>query len=326
MNAMKTGSPDIQRVGYRPSGDYRLDLEVFSIEELRRRVDSARLRAPQRIEFYQLICVSEGACVHTVDFKPVRCEPGTLLMLRPAQAQQFDAETGWNGWILIFRPEFLLPLKTDGVLSDMKMTVDLEALPNALQLGEDEARVLASAIMQMHRDAALHASPDLHNLLRHQLYALLLRLKIFHGQQEARKGSTSATLTRFKRFQLLVERNFSKWHRVADYAKVIGCSEKSLNRAVSDTVGMTAKIFIASRINLEAKRLLAHTAMPVGLISDQIGFDEATNFVKFFKREVGCSPGDFRRRYAASLPGGTAERPQRRGRESTGSAGGVISA
>lgn len=61
---------------------------------------------------------------------------------------------------------------------------------------------------------------------------------------------------------------------------------------------MTAKAFVASRINLEAKRLLAHTALPVSVIADQVGFDEATNFVKLFKREVGCSPGEFRRRHA----------------------------
>jgi len=303
MNEVKNGKRDIQRVGYRPSKGYQLDLEVFSIGELRRRVDSAKLRGPQRIEFYQLICVSDGACVHMVDFKPVQCGPGTFLMLRPAQAQQFDADSNWNGWLVLFRPEFLLPLRTDGVLSDMQMTVDLEALPNALQLNEDEARALTLAITQMHGDTALPASADLHNLLRHQLYALLLRLKMVHGQQEASKGASSSALMRFKRFQSLVERNFSRWHRVADYADVIGCSEKSLNRAVSETVGMTAKLFIASRINLEAKRLLAHTAMPIGLISDHVGFNEATNFVKFFKREVGCSPGDFRRQVAASRQG-----------------------
>lgn len=300
MCAMKNRNSDIQRVGYRPSGGYQLDLEVFSIEELRRRVEIDKLSEPQRIEFYQLICVSDGACVHTVDFKPVQCGPGTLLMLRPAQAQQFDTESNWNGWIVIFRPEFLLPLRTDGVRSDMEMTVDLEALPNALQLTGDEAQALDTAITQMHRDTTLHASADLHNLLRHQLYALLLRLKILHGEQEARKGASSSTLLRFKRFQLLVERNFSQWHQVAEYADVIGCSEKSLNRAVFDTVGMTAKVFIVARVNLEAKRLLAHTAMPIGVISDHVGFDEATNFVKFFKREVGCSPGEFRRQYAGS--------------------------
>jgi AraC-like DNA-binding protein len=48
---------------------------------------------------------------------------------------------------------------------------------------------------------------------------------------------------------------------------------------------------------VEAKRLLAHTALPTAVIADRIGFDEATNFIKFFRREVGCSPGEVRRKY-----------------------------
>jgi AraC-like DNA-binding protein len=60
--------------------------------------------------------------------------------------------------------------------------------------------------------------------------------------------------------------------------------------------GVNAKSFIASRINLEAKRLLAHTVLPIAVIGEQLGFQEPTNFVKFFKREAGCTPGQFRRR------------------------------
>jgi AraC-like DNA-binding protein len=47
---------------------------------------------------------------------------------------------------------------------------------------------------------------------------------------------------------------------------------------------------------LEAKRLLAYTTLPIALIGDRLGFDDPTNFVKFFKREAGCTPGEFRRR------------------------------
>ena len=65
-----------------------------------------------------------------------------------------------------------------------------------------------------------------------------------------------------------------------------------------DGAGVKAKAYIDARINLDAKRLLAQTAMPIARIGDQIGFDEATNFVKFFKREVGCAPGAFRRQHA----------------------------
>lgn len=302
MKRRKAQPNEMQRVGYRPPGEYRLDLEVFSIAELRRRVDIAHFRSAHRIEFYLLICITRGQCTHTVDFRPIECEAGTLLTLRPAQAQQFDAESDWDGWLVIFRPEFLLPLQLAGNVADIKLAVDLDALPEVLTVDREQSKTLAASIIQMHSDALLQApAKDLHNLLRHQLYSLLLRLQIFHGQHEAKDKRAANSLVRFKRFQQLVEKNFAKWHQVSDYAKAIGCSEKSLTRAVSEVTGTVAKSYIASRINLEAKRLLAHTALPIGLISDRVGFEEPTNFVKFFKREVGCSPGEFRRQHAGSL-------------------------
>lgn len=109
----------------------------------------------------------------------------------------------------------------------------------------------------------------------------------------------SRALQRFERFRQTVEQRFATWHQVADYAHQLGCTEKTLTRAAMAAVGMSAKVFIASRINLEAKRLLAHTDLPVALIADKLGFDEATNFSKFFKRDTGCTPAEFRRRQTA---------------------------
>ena len=92
--------------------------------ELRQRVDGGHFQPARRIEFYLLICVTHGKCTHNVDFKPVNCEAGILLALRPAQANQFDAEHDWDGWLLIFRPEFLLQLGTGNSVSDMKLGID----------------------------------------------------------------------------------------------------------------------------------------------------------------------------------------------------------
>jgi AraC-like DNA-binding protein len=302
MEKKRTNPHHIQQLGYQPPDEYQLDLEVFSVAELRQRVDAGHFRTAHRIAFYLLICVTQGKCTHIVDFKPVNCEAGTLLALCPAQANHFDADSDWDGWLLIFRPEFLLPLRKDGKVSDMKLAVDLEALPEVLRLTSQEFKTVTAAMTQMHGDASLHApSEDLHALLRHQLYALLLRLQILRGQREALVGRNASSFIRFKRFQQLVEKNFAKCHQVSEYARIMGCSEKSLTRAALEAAGMPAKMFIAARINLEAKRLLAHTAMPIGLISDYVGFDEETNFTKFFKREVGCSPGEFRRRHASGL-------------------------
>lgn len=142
---------------------------------------------------------------------------------------------------------------------------------------------------------------DLHALLHHQLHALLTRLSILQGRQRTHEPVISPALQRFKRFQQLVEERFARWHQVADYASQLGYTEKSLARAVEAAMGMTAKAFIAARINLEAKRLLVHTDLSVATIAEKLGFGEATNFSKFFKREAGCTPAEFRQRQRASL-------------------------
>ncbi|HEX9806690.1 MAG TPA: helix-turn-helix domain-containing protein [Alteraurantiacibacter sp.] len=83
------------------------------------------------------------------------------------------------------------------------------------------------------------------------------------------------------------------------YANALGCTQKSLNRATQGLAGLNAKDCSARRIALEAKRLLAHTDRPIYLIAEGLGFDEATNFSKFFRKHAGQSPAEFRTAYRA---------------------------
>ncbi|MCY1550228.1 HTH-type transcriptional activator RhaR [compost metagenome] len=154
----------------------------------------------------------------------------------------------------------------------------------------------------MREDTLINApKEDVHALLRHQLHALLTRLSILQGRRQAAGSLVSPASQRFQRFQQLVEERFPQWHQVADYASHLGYTEKSLARAVTASMGITAKAFIAARIVLEAKRLLVHTDLAVSTIGDRLGFDEPTNFSKFFKREEACTPAEFRREQRRSL-------------------------
>jgi AraC-like DNA-binding protein len=120
-------------------------------------------------------------------------------------------------------------------------------------------------------------------------------LSDFGGRSHAELPPTSALL-HFMRFQKIVEQRFSEWSQVDAYAKHLACTERSLTRATTKAVNMSAKAFISARINLEAKRLLAHTGLPVSVIAERLCFEEATHFSKFFKRNTGCTPTEFRLR------------------------------
>ncbi|MGN6701895.1 MAG: helix-turn-helix transcriptional regulator [Burkholderiaceae bacterium] len=154
----------------------------------------------------------------------------------------------------------------------------------------------------MRDDTQAIDSPRLVNdLLRHQLCALLLRLVLANAQHAGHAVSPSISLQRYQHFRQLVEREFAARHRISDYAAQLYCTEKSLTRAIQEVAGMSAKAYLDARISLEAKRLLAHTSLPVAMIAEQIGFNEATNFVKFFRREAACTPGEFRRLHGDSV-------------------------
>lgn len=284
---------DIQRLGYEPDASYSLDLEVFSVADLRQR-SKGQLRMTHRYDFHTLVCVTQGQCTQVVDFKSIACEPGSLLVLRAGQAHSYGQEKDWDGWNVLFQPEFVLPASTTS--HDLRFALDPGRLSEHMVLNSQELQKVMSVVEQLREDTLIDApKEDVHALLRHQLHALLTRLSILQGRRQAEGSLVSPATQRFQRFQQLVEERFSQWHQVADYASHLGYTEKSLARAVTAAMGVTAKAFIAARIVLEAKRLLVHTDLAVSTIGDRLGFDEPTNFSKFFKREEECTPAEFRR-------------------------------
>ena len=289
---MKNQTADITRLGYTPSGR-RLDVEVFPFSDIVRRSNPSKVRATHRYEFHLLVLVTEGTPTQIVDFEPVQCAPGSILVLRPGQVHSFGVNLNWEGWLVLFRSEFV-PTVSD-VPSDLVPGRLLDRMPGHMVLGRENLRATTDAIVTMAEDSRGDAPADVvHTLLRHQLCTLVLRLNLLTGQQSAAEIPRSPTLKRFARFRDLLEGNFVGWHQVGPYADALSCTQKSLNRATRDAVGLSAKDFIARRIILEAKRLLAHTDRPIYLVAEGLGFDEATNFAKFFRKNAGQAPAEFR--------------------------------
>lgn len=290
-----TKSRKLDQLNYRPSGR-ELDVEIFHFSDLRRRVSVEQILALYHYSFHTLICVTEGTVTQMVDFQQVPCAAGSLLVLRPGQVHSFGSDEGWDGWMVLFRAEFL-PSETQ-TNADLLPVLGLDRLPDHLSLSKADFAAVNEVIARMQQDAASAARPkDLHALLRYELCALLLRLAILQDQHMGAEVTRSPGLQRYARFRRLVEQNYAGWHQVSDYAAALGCTEKSLTRAALEATGQSAKNVIAARIALEAKRLLVHTDRPIYLIAEGLGFEEATNFAKFFKREADLTPIAFRQRY-----------------------------
>ena len=71
-----------------------------------------------------------------------------------------------------------------------------------------------------------------------------------------------------------------------------------MNQATSKVLGKSPKELIDDRILLEAKRLLVHGNKSIKEIGFELGFEEPTNFIKYFRKHIGKTPMEFREGYS----------------------------
>lgn len=293
--AVPTRPPPLEHVRFEPPRGYDLDVEVLSSVQLRQRGDPAHFARPQRLDFHSVLAVTRGAFRHMIDFDIHVAREGSWHWIRPGQVQRYDFSTPWQGWLLVFRSEALLPLGAEigrGPSGPGQSALDL---PAVLRLSAGQHEAALATLRQMRRDARLALPREARrNLLRLQLQAVIARLRIA-AVDGGRVAEPAPSL--FRRFERLLERDFTAHHTVRHYARALGCSTRTLTRMSLSASGLAAKAVIAGRVALEAKRGLAHTDDAIHAIGLDLGFEEATNFVKFFRREAGATPGTFRRRY-----------------------------
>jgi AraC family transcriptional activator of pobA len=85
--------------------------------------------------------------------------------------------------------------------------------------------------------------------------------------------------------------------KVNQFASLLHITPQNLNHICRKMTGKSASELIRNEVLLEAKRYLIHTDRTVAQISDILKFNDASHFVKFFKRYTRTTPSKFRKPY-----------------------------
>ncbi len=249
----------------------------------------APLHRVHRIDFHVVMLFTGGPVRHMIDFAEYEATAGDLLWIRPGQVHRFSRESVYRGTVLTMQPGFLPRAIVEAA------GLYRYDLPPLLHPGPAQLAALQAAFDQLRREyedtetlpLSLHTA-----VLRHSLTACLLRLA--HLAASSAETSRQHTDSTFTRFRDAVEQGFPTNHSVSAYADALGYSRRTLVRAVRAATGETPKGFIDKRVVLEAKRLLAHTDLPIGRVGVAVGFPDAANFSKFFHLHTGQTPVAFR--------------------------------
>jgi AraC-like DNA-binding protein len=279
----------IRPVRFAPPGEVVAGIEVIDLATMRRRGGVREFSGPQRLGFDLLIRIDDGSTVHTVDLVAYDVALGDTLWIHAGQVQQWGDIHAIDGPVVLFTPaaldsDTLARIRATGMA--LRSHFRSGSAGSGQDLGWSYLRHCASLVADV--SEALGAA-----LVARSLAALLLELVAGAAAPDTARRQPAED---FLRLRDAIEDGFTTEHSVAGYAQRLGYSTRTLDRLARTNTGVTAKALIDERVVLEAQRLLLHADDSVAAIAGALGFDDPSNFSKYFTQRVGTTPAAFRRR------------------------------
>jgi len=139
-------------------------------------------------------------------------------------------------------------------------------------------------------------------MLQMMLKRFLILCTRIYKQQEDSLDHSPSNIDIIREYNFLVEQNFREMHSVSEYAELLNKSPKTLSNLFKKSGSSSPLQHIQNRIMLEARRMLTYTESPISDIGYELGFADVQAFSRFFKKQEGISPQNFREREILPTP------------------------
>lgn len=252
------------------------------------------VKYPHRHDFFEVLYLSKGSGFHVIDGNKYEIQPPCVFFMSPGQAHKIEFSSDIEGYIFIFTAEFYLINQTNPnrlIEFPFFFTIRQENRPLILETNQD-VEFLESLFRKGIAEIGKGETYSI-DLLRSVIDLILASCAVLYKTDEnlLTKGKGHIVV---KKFFQLVEENYQNNLTVNEYADKLAITPNHLTQTVNQLTGKTSSQIIKAKQVLEIKRLLVHTNLSVTEIAGRLNFPDQSYFTKFFKREAGVSPLQYR--------------------------------
>jgi AraC family transcriptional activator of pobA len=263
----------------------------FYIHDLSK--DSYKLKLPlppHRKTVNDFILISSGTMTKSSGIDTYKVTKNSIFLLPVGQITTTTSiSKELKGFYCHFSNNFLTETKSQlDILSQFPF---LEWLNNPIVFFDNADKENLTSLLK--RIESLYNQKPNYELIKSYLITFLTELK------NIQKTTTTIGLNASERiafeFKHLISKHIKEKHQAEFYAKQLCISPNYLNRCVKQVLKKSATELIAETLTLEAKVLLYQPSISISEISFAIGFDDPSYFGRFFKKQTGQTPTEFRK-------------------------------
>lgn len=252
----------------------------------------------QKVEDYdvlmKILYLKKGRVI--IDFQEYDVVSDTLFFVNHSQIFKMDLKYCEGVMLYYSRDFYCVEINDSEVACHGILYNNVYEIP-AISLETDESSAIQDIFkgIKYETENSDVANDEMIQLLLKQL--IIKGTRIWKIKHLLNDDASKQDLDFVRKFSQEVEKNYKQIHSISEYADMLKVSPKNLNKKVTQLGYQAPKQIIVERIILEAKRLLAHSILTVKEIGYTLGYEDDAYFVRFFTKQTGISPIQFRKQY-----------------------------
>jgi len=250
---------------------------------------------PRRRAFYEIFWITQGAGFHHIDFEASTIIPNTLYFITPGQVSYWEIREKAYGFAILFTQDFMATNLLEQLTLQSFGFYHHTSRQPIIHIDEPDAEVFTIISEHMYDEYSGQAYARF-ALLQCQLITFLIHAQRHYNDMLPPSHPVVGNKL-ISQYLQLIEDHFRDVKNVSEYAQMLSVTPGHLSDVIRDYLATTPIQLLNKRIALEARRQLVHSEQTIAEIAHALNFDNPSYFSRFFKREVGSPPSEFRRRF-----------------------------